>query len=201
MLRTLLRLAAVSGFALTLVACGSTSKIQRAESAPELDFSKYQTIVVGEFLSKPAKPVAADERATYDAEVNAAGQRFSQMVANQLAEYGVQGEIVRGENRPGAIRIDGDITRYKEGNAALRLLIGFGAGSSYFDSAVRFTDVDSGIVLGAITVDKNSWPLGGIAAAMQDSDSHMQGAAARIAEEVAIYQGVLKRGDKPAKKN
>ncbi|MCE3001376.1 MAG: DUF4410 domain-containing protein [Xanthomonadaceae bacterium] len=184
---------------LSLAACGSTSKMQRSGDTAELDLSAYTTIVVADFANAPSKPPKADKRVAYDAEVDAARQRFARMLVDELRAYGVRGEIVRGEGLPGALLITGDITRYKEGNAALRLIVGFGAGSSYFDATVRFVDSDSGRVLGTITVDKNSWPLGGALAALQDGDSHMQGAAARIAEEVAIYQGVLKRGEKPAK--
>jgi hypothetical protein len=193
------RLATAVLLGLLLAACGSTSKMQRADATADIDVSSYTTIVVTGFANQPKKPPKESSRAAYDAEVTAASQRFAQMVVQQLQAYGVRGEIVSGEARPGALLVGGDITRYKEGNAALRLLIGFGAGSSYFDATVRFTDADTGRVLGTISVDKNSWPLGGAFAALQDSDSHMQGAAARIAEELAIYQGVLVRGEKPAK--
>lgn len=189
--------AALFAVALSLAACGSTSKLKQAEGAAAPDLSAYQVIVVTEFSNVPAKPPKAAKRAEYDRVVGAASQRFAQMLVNALGRYGVQGRIVRESDAPGALRIEGDITRYKEGNAALRLIVGFGAGSSYFDATVRFVDADSGRVLGTIAVDKNSWPLGGALAALQDADSHMQGAAERIAEEVAIYQGVLKRGEKP----
>jgi hypothetical protein len=190
--------AAAMALALALAACGSTSKLQRDETVQRNDFTQYRTIVVGEFRNNPARPVRESIRAEYDAEARAAGQRFAQMLSNELVAYGVRGEVVR-EMRPGALLIDGDITRYRDGNAALRALIGFGAGSSYFDATVRFTDADSGRVLGTIMVDKNSWPLGGLAAAFQDGDAHMQGAAARIAEEVAISQGVISKRGQPAK--
>ena len=195
----ILRALAGASLAIVLTACGSTSKMQRASDAAEIDLSAYSTIVVADFANRPAKPPKGDKRVAYDAEVAAASQRFGQMVLNELRAIGVRGEIVRGDAAPGALVIGGEITRYKEGNAALRLIVGFGAGSSYFDATVRFVDADSGRELATIAVDKNSWPLGGALAALQDSDSHMQGAAARIAEEVAIYQGILKRGEKPAK--
>ncbi len=182
-----------------LAACGSTTKRQRADASADIDVSSYATIVVTGFANLPKTPPKESERVAYDAEVSAASQRFTQMVVEQLREYGVRGKIVSGEARPGALLVGGDITRYDEGNAALRLIVGFGAGSSCFDATVRFIDADSGRVLGTIAVDKNSWPLGGALAALQDSGSHMEGAAARIPEELAIYQGVLERGEKPAK--
>ncbi len=186
--------AAVLGCTL-LVACGSTSKLSHDGDAPSHDFRRYGRVVVGEFGSRPAHEIPAAERAVYDAEVTAAGQRFTRLVVAALRRYGVRADT-HGDDAGAALRIDGDITRYKDGNAALRLLFGFGAGSSYFDATVRFTGTD-GERLGTIAVDKNSWPVGalispisGLAAAAQDADAHMEGAAEKIAEQVAIAQGL-----------
>lgn len=185
---TLYRLAAVALFCVCVTGCGSTSRLAREADAPTLDFSGYPRVAVGSFGSRPAVDVPAARRAVYEAEVKAAGQRFATMVVSELRRYGIAADVVR-ERPASALYIEGDITRYKDGNAALRFLIGFGAGSSYFDATVRFVDGDSGRQLGSISVDKNSWPLGGLVAAAQDADSHMQGAAAKIAEQVAIAQG------------
>lgn len=79
--------------------------------------------------------------------------------------------------------IDGVITRFEEGNAALRYLIGMGAGSSYFDATTRFRD-GTGAVVGETKTDKNSWVLGGALAATQTPETYMTGAAKKIADEV-----------------
>ena len=83
--------------------------------------------------------------------------------------------------------ITGDVTRYVAGNAALRALVGFGAGSSYFDADVRFIDGASGKVVGTMKADKNSWGLGGGLAAGQTPETFMKGAAKTVAEESTKY--------------
>ncbi len=77
-----------------------------------------------------------------------------------------------------------EITRLKKGSAAARLLIGFGAGSSYFDATVRVRDGASGADYGTIMVDKNSWALGGGLASAQSVESFMEGAAKKVAGEL-----------------
>jgi opacity protein-like surface antigen len=76
------------------------------------------------------------------------------------------------------------ITKYEEGNSMLRLFIGMGAGSSFFEAEVYFRD-SNGAVIGKIKADKNSWALGGGVAAAQNPTMFMNGAADKIAEEAA----------------
>jgi len=76
-----------------------------------------------------------------------------------------------------------EITRFVEGNAALRFLVGMGAGSSYFDA----TDGASGSSIATLSADKNSWGLGGSLAAGQTVYTFMDEAAKKTAKEVAPY--------------
>ena len=64
-------------------------------------------------------------------------------------------------------------------------VIGLGAGSSYFDADVVFSDNPSGRRLGQISTDKNSWFLGGGLAAGQSVEGFMHGAAKKVAKELA----------------
>lgn len=48
-----------------------------------------------------------------------------------------------------------------KGNAALRSLVGMGAGSSNFNPNVYLTDATTGKEIGMMKVDKNTWALGG----------------------------------------
>jgi len=66
----------------------------------------------------------------------------------------------------------------------LRLFIGMGAGSSFFEADVYFRD-SKGSTLGKIKVDKNSWALGGGVAAAQNPTMFMNGGSDKIAEEAA----------------
>ncbi len=83
--------------------------------------------------------------------------------------------------------VGGEITRFVEGNAALRFLVGMGAGSSYFDATVRATDGASGSSIATLSADKNSWGLGGSLAAGQTVYTFMDEAAKKTAKEVAPY--------------
>lgn len=66
----------------------------------------------------------------------------------------------------------------------MRMIVGFGAGSSYFDANVEMKDKDTAEVLGVVEVDKNSNPLGGTIAMTQTVDNFMSGAAEKIAKEL-----------------
>ena len=61
------------------------------------------------------------------------------------------------------------------------MLVGFGAGSSYFDAIVELRDGGTGEIIGTIDVDKNSWGLGSLMAAGQTVERFMQGAAKKVA--------------------
>jgi len=187
--------AAVAALALCLSACGTTSQLQQSGGDHAREVALYSTVVIGDFTNDPAKPPRDDKRAEYDAEVAHAAKRFGELLEAELLAYRMDLKIVHGAPQPGALLIDGVITRYQDGNAALRLLIGFGAGSSYFDALVRFRDVDSGVLLGTVEVDKNSWPLGGGIAAFQTGEAQLKNAAMRVAEELALIRGeIRKRG-------
>jgi hypothetical protein len=77
------------------------------------------------------------------------------------------------------------ITRFVEGNAALRLLVGMGAGSSYFDANIQVTDGGNNASVTSLHADKNSWGLGGGIAASQTVDTFMNEAAKKTAAEVS----------------
>ena len=71
-------------------------------------------------------------------------------------------------------------------------MIGFGAGSSYFDAIVRFTDAATHEEIGEIKVDRNSWVLGGGYASGQTPEMYMAEAARKIASET---KQLAKSGD------
>lgn len=82
--------------------------------------------------------------------------------------------------------IGGVITRYTEGSPALRMIVGMGAGSSYFDATIEFKD-SAGAELGKILADKNSWGLGGALAMAQTVDVFMDEAANKAATEARKF--------------
>ncbi len=159
-----------------LAACGSTSSIQDKEGKmTHTDLSSYDNVVVLDFSDATKKnnlPAFA-------------GKNFADRIAASIKEKGVFKAVSREPIADKSIIVSGTITKYNEGNGALRLLIGFGAGSSYFDADVNLTDSLTKQELGKIVVDKQSWALGGIAASTQTVEGFMDGATKKIATELA----------------
>jgi hypothetical protein len=180
-----------------LAGCGSTSNIQpgpkpqaaaETKAAPEkaaVDFSGYDSVVVFDLVDATAKSAIKPEHAqAYADTMQTAVRTFADLIAQKIRATGVYAEVVRGPAEGKALIVSGRITRYVEGNAALRFFIGLGAGSSYFDASVDLTDAETGKVLGRVVVDKNSWALGGGIAAGQSVDHFMKGAADKIAAQL-----------------
>ena len=173
--------------------CGSTSNIR--SSAPGTDsvsvgdaarYQRYATVVVRDFVDRTDKDkIKADALEAYNAELQRATRDYADMLAGEIRSTGAFAEVLREPSAGDALVIDGSITRYTSGNAALRLLIGFGAGSSYFDATVDLTDQMTGEQLGHVVVDRNSWGLGGGIAAGQTVEGFMRNSAKKIAEDLA----------------
>lgn len=114
-----------------------------------------------------------------------AGKNFADRISASVKEKGVLRTVSREPIAGKSIVVSGAITKYEEGSGALRFLVGFGAGSSYFNADVHVTDLASQQELGKIVIDKQSWVLGGVAASTQTVESFMDGAARKIASELA----------------
>lgn len=93
--------------------------------------------------------------------------------------------VTEGETNAGTLILDTRVTRYEDGNAVARLMVGFGAGSSRFDARFDALDGNTNKQIGSMIADKNSWVLGGGLAAGQDADSYMPGIAKKVAQEIA----------------
>lgn len=192
------RIVLIAALVLGLTACGTTSSLQRApgserESASLSadranhagDFSRYTEVLVRDFGNQTKISTRnAAKREVAEAQAITAGKRFADQIAAGLKSGGSFEQVLRdGEPGPQTLVIQGDVTKYKKGNAALRMMIGLGAGSSNFDARVAFVDGATGEELSFITVDKNSWFLGGAIAATQTADDFIDGAATKVAEE------------------
>ena len=165
-----------------LVSCGSTSGIKPSPGVNP-GSHRYGKVIVRDFNSALTAPETRMK-------VETARKTFADQIQGSIQKTGVFRSVARG-GKPDAdtLVIDGTITRYEDGNAALRLLIGLGAGSSYFDATVRFRDGATLQELGTIKVDKNSWVLGGMLAATQTADDYMPGAAKKVASEAKAFAG------------
>ncbi len=168
-----------------LSSCGSVSSVQPATGAA-VGGKTFTKVVVRDFAYRGA---ADQERGP------ASSQTFANYISSAVSKEGAFHSVARsGKAGQDTLVVEGEITRFVEGNAALRLLVGMGAGSSYFDADVRFVDGGNGAVLGTMKADKNSWGLGGSIAAGQTVDTFMNGAAAKVAEEsVKFSKGAAQR--------
>ena len=151
-----------------------------------LDLSGYDRVVVLDFQDATDKSkLASDKARAYGDTVATAVRTFPELIAQKIRDTGAFQEVVRTASAGKALRVSGRITRLTEGSGTLRLLVGFGAGSSYFEAVTELTDAESNQALGELATDKNSWALGGGLAATQTVQSFMQGAAKRIAAQLS----------------
>jgi hypothetical protein len=164
-----------------LTGCGSTSSL-RSETGERLVCNKqFDRVQVARFHRLVKKSDTADTK------VDWACGHFADLIVRELTATGAFATVSRVEDTGIAygdvLVISGDITRYVEGNAFARFMVGFGAGSSYFDAAVRFADGGTGDKIGTIKVARNSWVLGGGYASGQTPEMYMAEAAKKIASE------------------
>jgi len=191
-----MHIAATLALTSALVACGTTSNI-KPSSVPDaavspadktrksVDLSGYQKVIVLDFADATDKrKLDPDKQRALSDSIASAVRTFPDLIAQKLRDTGAFQEVVRGPSSGKALLISGSITRLTEGSAALRLFIGMGAGSSYFDATTELSDAETGASLGQVTTDKNSWALGGGLAATQTVQSFMQGAAEKIAAQL-----------------
>lgn len=162
-----------------LSACGTTSNLRSTDNSAKLpDLSSYETIIVNDFTNGITKKKD-------DQKIITEGKNFADIITKSIQKAKVFNTVERNKNSEAqALLIDGEITEYEEGNAGLRFMIGFGAGSSHFDAKVCFKDNETKNILGTIDVDKQSWALGGALAGTQDVKSHMESAAEKIVSEI-----------------
>ena len=157
-----------------LTSCGVTSSVKPTEGVA-VGGKKYSKVVVRDFAYRGA----ADE-----ARGPASAQSFPNSISSEVNKTGAYTSVARGgKTDANTLVIEGEVTRFVEGNAALRALVGLGAGSSYFDADVRFLDGANGKVVGTMKADQNSWVLGGGLAAGQTVETFMNGAAKKVGQE------------------
>lgn len=163
---------------LALTACGSTSNLSYTPENNNNQLASYNKVIVNNFTDGVS--TSHD-----DPVILSDGQRFADMIASKIKAEKLFSVVERNtHSTENALLIEGEVTKHAEGNSALRLIIGCGAGSSYFDANVHFKNNQTKKVLGNIDVSKMSWALGGGIAALQDVKSHMEAASDRIVEEL-----------------
>lgn len=162
-----------------LSSCGSIKNENPSATSAGIAAGSLNSVVVRDFTNAYPKG---------DAEVTARfAAKFADQIAAEISRLKPGVRVTRnGAASPSALVIGGEVTRCVEGNAALRMMIGMGAGSCYFDAKVRLAD-GSGKALSTILVDKNSWGLGGIMASAQTVDTFVTAGAKKTAEAAITY--------------
>lgn len=172
----ILKISSLALFSFFAVSCGSTSSLPKTVNATGKSFSK---VIVKDFASQVTDGAVQSK-------VAIAQKSFADAIASEIVKTGKFASVGRsGRLDAQTLLIDGAITDYDDGNAAMRALVGFAAGNSNFNSNVRFADQSGPIA--NIDVDKNSWALGGLAAVGQDAESFIPGVAKKVAKEATVF--------------
>ncbi|TAG08446.1 MAG: DUF4410 domain-containing protein [Verrucomicrobia bacterium] len=166
-----------------LSSCGSVSKFSPSNAQTTAPASGYTKVIVKNFTHS-----ISDVKV--QSKVDLAQKTVADNIASEIIKTGQFTSVSRsGKPDASTLVIGGNIDKYNDGNAALRLVVGFGAGSSEFNATATFSDGKSGKSLGTIVADKNSWALGGGIAATQDADSFIPSVSKHIAKETAAKFG------------
>jgi hypothetical protein len=129
--------------ALLLASCGVSTDYVEA-SAPS---APYQAVVVKGFDLKMEAP---------DAKGSELAKEFASVLSEEIENVKRFPKVTTGSYTGRAVRIEGDVTYLEEGNNALRIGVGFGAGAAHFSCTARFIDNQSGKLLGTMQVERSS---------------------------------------------
>lgn len=121
-------------WALLVVGCSTTS-----EYNPFASVSSYETIVIEDF-GGPGR----------------SGYEFAERVAQAFASEGIGGRIVRSIDEEGrALRVQGVVTRYSRGNAAMRLRYRHNIGNARFAAKALVTDNETGELIARVYLNES----------------------------------------------
>jgi hypothetical protein len=169
-----------------LSGCGTTSSLEAPPERASIDLTPYSKLLVEDFKDEASAKMKPEARPVLEPKVAAAVKMFPEQIASVVKAGGGFDEVLRsGEPDAQTLILRGTITQYDPGNAALQLMIGFGAGTANFDSKLQLVEGGTGTVLGTWIVDKNSWALGGVFAVSQKPEDFMQEAAKKIGTEIS----------------
>jgi hypothetical protein len=168
--------------------CGSVSNLSQSSTQASASAPIYSKVIVKDFTHSTSDYKVRSK-------VDMAQKTIADNIASELTKTGQFTQISRsGKADQATLVIAGNIDKFDDGNAVMRFLVGFGAGSSNFDATATFTDGRSGKSLGTIVADKNSWVLGGGLAATQDAESFIPSFSKIIDKKTAAkFGGSAKR--------
>jgi hypothetical protein len=159
--------------ALLCVSCGGGSLDYVEASAPT---APYQVAVVKGFGYKVDEP---------DARGAELSKEFATVLVEEIQNVGKFSKVTTAPQSGRALRIEGDVTYLAEGNSALRIGIGMGAGSAHFSCTGRFIDNSTGKLLGTFEVERSS--KSGLRGVADNFPIIRRSAAGDIAEKAAEF--------------
>ena len=163
--------------AFVLSSCGSVSGVDTTGATATARSGGYDKVIVKDFTHSTTDYKVRSK-------VEMATKTLPDTIVSELSKQGGFSKVSRSGKPDGStLVIGGNIDQYDDGNAAMRLMIGFAAGNSNLDATVSYSDGSTGKSLGTVKADKNSWALGGALAAAQTADSFIDPIAKKIAAE------------------
>ena len=167
----------IIAFGAVLTSCGTVSGVNTAGAEVAASESGYSKVIVRDFTH-----TVPDIKVKY--KVETATKALPDYIASEIGQTGKFSQVSRsGSPDSSTLIVDGVITEYDDGNAALKMLVGFAAGNSNLNGNITFRDGGTGKTVGSIKADKNSWALGGALAASQTADSFFEPVAKKVAKE------------------
>jgi hypothetical protein len=132
---------------LTIALLGASCGVSTNYVAASAPTAPYQVVVVNDF-----KYQEEDKKANGPALT----KEFTAVLTEELQNVHKFSKVTSGVHQGRALRIEGDVTLLEEGNSALRIGVGMGAGKSHFFCTARFIDNSSGKLLGTFEVQRSS---------------------------------------------
>ena len=160
----------------------------RAPKIEKADLRRYRQVVVCDFSVE----LQDEDRSSQHVRriVARTGAGFADKIARQLRKGQAFDEVRRhGPGGPDVLVVTGTLTQLDPGNAALRFLVGLGAGASGLEGVVEGRDGETGFLLGEVELDHSSYILGGVIGAEMDLESHLDAASYSVAKKVAKGRG------------
>jgi hypothetical protein len=165
--------------------------VERSKGPP---LAGYTTLVVRNLGDAVEKRPTGDDAAAYAEDVKAGGQRFAEDLIEKLnRDEKNRRAIVREPPEGEYAVITGHITAFRDGNLATRY-VGIG-GRDRFSALVEVRDGRSDRLLGTIEVDMAGSFIPGLTNLIQTTNTFINGAAARVRDEVLIAVGDKRRVD------
>lgn len=131
--------------AFACVSCGTSTEF----TAGAKPATTYDSVVIRDFTYKAEEPEAKGPALT---------KQFTPVLKEELENTRKFAKVTAGgaTSKAHALRIEGEVTYLAEGNDALRIGVGFGAGKSHFYCTARYLDNATGKLLGTLQVERGS---------------------------------------------